>query len=205
MVLGENLDKIFQTINLVTFTISSQCPLFFFFFFFSLSIIWLSHGRQLGSLLGQPNSPDVNHCVIQFWPVGHREPRSEIGPDAMAERHFPTLILSQRLNTLGHSPQISMPNPILQPSLHNRTNDRYKLEHWSQCLTSKKVGFELTPELICLHKMTLFFNQRNYILFQLLTLWRLGSIKRSYILKQTWSFQLQVCLSMLDSLVDTRR
>ena len=38
-----------------------------------------------------------------------------------------------------------------------------------------------------------------------LTLYRPVSTKRSYILKQTCSFQLQVCLSMYDLFVDTRR
>ena len=41
--------------------------------------------------------------------------------------------------------------------------------------------------------------------FGLLTIWRLFSPKRSYLLNQTGSFQLQVCLSMYDLFVDTRR
>ena len=28
---------------------------------------------------GQPDSPDVNHCVLHIQPEGHREPHSEVG------------------------------------------------------------------------------------------------------------------------------
>ena len=42
-------------------------------------------------------------------------------------------------------------------------------------------------------------------LILLLTLYRLASTKRSYLLKQTYRFHLQVCLSMYDLLVDTSR
>ena len=45
----------------------------------------------------------------------------------------------------------------------------------------------------------------NYIIMAYLTLSSLVFTKRSYIPKQTCSFQLQVCLSMYDLLVNTRR
>ena len=31
-------------------------------------------------------SPDVNHCIVQFWPGGHQEPRNEVGSWNPAER-----------------------------------------------------------------------------------------------------------------------
>ena len=42
---------------------------------------------NFGSLSrGQPHSPDVSQCVLNFWPEGHWEPRNEVGSLNLAER-----------------------------------------------------------------------------------------------------------------------
>ena len=58
----------------------------------------------------EPNSPDVNHCVLHFRPGSHREPRSEVGYLRPAERLVGIepgtfRFLLQGFNPLGHSPQ----------------------------------------------------------------------------------------------------
>ena len=81
-----------------------------FFFFFKL--LFGCPTANFGPLSrGQPHSPDVNHCVLHFRPEGHREPRNEVGSLSPAERLVgfepgTFWFLLQRLNPLGHSPQI---------------------------------------------------------------------------------------------------
>ena len=38
---------------------------------------------------GQPHSPDVNHCVLHFWPEGHQEPCNEVGSISLT-KHWTT-------------------------------------------------------------------------------------------------------------------
>ena len=47
-------------------------------FFSFLFVIWLTHGRLWTIIEGQLHSPDVNQCVIHFWPKSHRESRNEL-------------------------------------------------------------------------------------------------------------------------------
>ena len=40
-----------------------------------------------GPLSGrQPQSPDINHCVLYIRPEGDREPRREVGSVSLAQR-----------------------------------------------------------------------------------------------------------------------
>ena len=65
-----------------------------------------------GPLLGrQPQSPDINHCVLYIRPEIDREPRSEVGSVSLAQRLVgfepgTFRFWLQRLNPLGHSPQM---------------------------------------------------------------------------------------------------
>ena len=53
---------------------------------------------------GQPHSPDVNHCVIQFQPEGVRELRNEVGSLSPAKHlvGFEQGIFRFYYNTLTH-------------------------------------------------------------------------------------------------------
>ena len=73
---------------------------------------------------GQPQSPDVNHCILHFRPEGHREPRNKVGSLSLAERlvgiepgTFQFLV--QRLNPLIHSPKISYFERGLSKNIEN--------------------------------------------------------------------------------------
>lgn len=58
------------------------------FIFIFLSVIWLAHDQHCAIIEGQPHSPDFNHCIIQFRPVGHREPRNKVGSIRATERQL---------------------------------------------------------------------------------------------------------------------
>ena len=47
--------------------------------FFSLSVGWLPTANFGTLSTGQPLSPNVDHCVIQFQAEGHWEPCNEVG------------------------------------------------------------------------------------------------------------------------------
>ena len=66
---------------------------------------------NFGSLLrGQPHSPDVNLCVLHFWPEGHRELHIEVGSlspgECLVGNELGTFrFLLQHLNPLGYFPE----------------------------------------------------------------------------------------------------
>ena len=67
------------------------------------------------------------------------------------------------------------------------------------------IHWEIFWSLLIFVNARVMFNEYKFSEgFLTLYLWWLVSTKRSYILKHTWSSQLQVCLSMCDLLMDTR-
>ena len=74
-------------------------------------------------LKGQPYSPDFSHCVLHFWPKGHRKSNNEVGSlnlaDCLVGFETGSVQFLLRVNPLGHSPQRQCNS---QPCRRKRSN-----------------------------------------------------------------------------------
>ena len=79
---------------------------------FFLTDIWLPHGQLSAILEGTASLTRCwSLCFVHIWPEGHGEPHNKVGSLSPAEclvgfEPGAFRFLLQRLNPLGHSPQI---------------------------------------------------------------------------------------------------
>ena len=111
--------------------------------FVFLSVIWLPHGKLWAIIEGQPHSPDVNHCVIQFQPKGHRDLRKEVGTLRSAER------------LVGFGPESS--DSITTPYTHEITLP------FTEYLSYFDLWYKRESNIACFNKRISYFNEKFFI------------------------------------------